>query len=188
MGHCHYASNLRHFHHKPAPQCCGRTSVLCIPAGCPQVCAPVATEYTRNPDVAIRVWQEGTTFYQEYSASIFEVKVCWLQGVTAQNNPVLQKWNTVHAEGGRGLPPKRCYPSTKFHGVTPRHSLPCEPQTSKLAYRSQNDASLPQHCTLSVSTLRKSDAPLTLRRLMSYIYGAPILDVSRSHTTTQHSR
>jgi len=29
---------------------------------------------------------------------------------------------------------------------------------------------------------------LPLRRLMSYIYGAPILDVSRSHTTTQHSR
>ena len=31
---------------------------------------------------------------------------------------------------------------------------------------------------------------LTLRRLMSYIYiyGAPILDVSRLHTTTQHSR
>jgi len=29
---------------------------------------------------------------------------------------------------------------------------------------------------------------LTLRRLMSYIYGAPILDVSGSHTTTQHSR
>jgi len=29
---------------------------------------------------------------------------------------------------------------------------------------------------------------LTLRSLMLYIYGAPILDVSRSHTTTQHSR
>jgi len=31
---------------------------------------------------------------------------------------------------------------------------------------------------------------LTLRRLMSYIYiyGAPFLDVSRSHTTTHHSR
>ena len=31
---------------------------------------------------------------------------------------------------------------------------------------------------------------LTLRRLMAYIYiyGAPILDVSRSHTTTHHSR
>ena len=31
---------------------------------------------------------------------------------------------------------------------------------------------------------------LTFRLLMSYIYihGAPILDISRSHTTTQHSR
>ena len=29
---------------------------------------------------------------------------------------------------------------------------------------------------------------LTLRLLMSYIYGAPILEVSRSHITTQHSR
>jgi len=29
---------------------------------------------------------------------------------------------------------------------------------------------------------------LNFRLLMSYIYGAPILDVSRSHTTTQHSR
>jgi hypothetical protein len=29
---------------------------------------------------------------------------------------------------------------------------------------------------------------LTLKLLMSYIYGAPILHVSRSHTTTQHSR
>jgi len=41
--------------------------------------------------------------------------------------------------------------------------------------------------------LRKADEKkqfftLTLRRLMSYIYGAPILDVSRSHTSTQHSR
>ena len=29
---------------------------------------------------------------------------------------------------------------------------------------------------------------LTFRLLMSYMYGASILDVSRSHTTTQHSR
>ena len=29
---------------------------------------------------------------------------------------------------------------------------------------------------------------LTRRLLMSYVYGAPILDVSRSHTTTHHSR
>jgi len=37
-------------------------------------------------------------------------------------------------------------------------------------------------------TERTASTILTLRSLMSYIYGAPILDVSRSHTTTQHSR
>jgi len=39
-----------------------------------------------------------------------------------------------------------------------------------------------------IREIQFSPASLTLRRLMSYIYGAPILDVSRSHTTTQHSR
>ena len=33
-----------------------------------------------------------------------------------------------------------------------------------------------------------SEGHLTLRLLMSYIYGAPNLDVSRSHTTTQHGK
>ena len=42
------------------------------------------------------------------------------------------------------------------------------------------------HHFLHVSRIRVKI--LTFRRLMSYIYGAPILDVSRSHTTTQHSR
>ena len=45
---------------------------------------------------------------------------------------------------------------------------------------------LAAHHFLHVSRIRVK--LLTLRRLMSYIYGAPILDVSRSHTTTQHSR
>ena len=43
---------------------------------------------------------------------------------------------------------------------------------------------LPHSCVDCLEIL----GALTLRRLMSYIYGAPILDVSRSHTTTQHSR
>ena len=41
-------------------------------------------------------------------------------------------------------------------------------------------------CDLPKQAARKPC--LTLRLLMSYIYGAPILDVSRSYTTTQHSR
>jgi len=47
-------------------------------------------------------------------------------------------------------------------------------------------ALLGAHHFLHVSRIRVK--LLTLRPLMSYIYGAPILDVSRSHTTTQHSR
>ena len=42
------------------------------------------------------------------------------------------------------------------------------------------------HHFLHVSRIRVK--LLTFRQLMSYIYGAPILDVSRSHTTMQHSR
>ena len=40
----------------------------------------------------------------------------------------------------------------------------------------------------AIQTKRYATKLLTYRLLMSYIYGAPILDVSRSHTTTQHSR
>jgi len=47
-------------------------------------------------------------------------------------------------------------------------------------------ALLGAHHFLHVSRIRVKS--LTFRRLMSHIYGAPILDVSRSHTTTQHSR
>ena len=47
-------------------------------------------------------------------------------------------------------------------------------------------ALLGAHHFLHVSRIRVKS--LTLRLLMSYIYGAPILDVCRSHTTTHHSR
>ena len=47
----------------------------------------------------------------------------------------------------------------------------------------------PLHSATDICSVSRTNT-LTLRRLMSYIYiyGAPILDVSRSHTTTQHSR
>ena len=47
-------------------------------------------------------------------------------------------------------------------------------------------ALLAAHHFIHVSRIRVK--LLTYRLLMSYIYGPPILDVSRSHTTTQHSR
>ena len=61
---------------------------------------------------------------------------------------------------------------------------PLKPELNPICYL----LALLAHQFLHVSRIRVKS--LTFRRLMSYIYiyGAPILDVSRSHTTTQHSR
>jgi len=60
---------------------------------------------------------------------------------------------------------------------------PLNPELNPICYLL---ALLGAHRFLHVSRIRVK--LLTFRLLMSYIYGAPILDVSRSHTTTQHSR
>jgi len=60
---------------------------------------------------------------------------------------------------------------------------PLKPELNPICYLL---ALLGAHHFLHVSRIRVK--LLTFRRLMSYIYGASILDVSRSHTTTQHSR
>ena len=60
---------------------------------------------------------------------------------------------------------------------------PLNPELNPICYLL---ALLGAHHFLHVSRIRVK--LLTFRILMSYIYGAPILDVSRSHTTTQHSR
>ena len=59
---------------------------------------------------------------------------------------------------------------------------PLNPELNPICYL----LALLAHHFLHVSRIRIK--LLTFRLLMSYIYGAPILDVSRSHTTTQHSR
>ena len=60
---------------------------------------------------------------------------------------------------------------------------PLNPELNPICYLL---AVLGAHHFLHVSRIRVK--LLTFRLLMSYIYGAPILDVSRSHTTTHHSR
>ena len=59
---------------------------------------------------------------------------------------------------------------------------PLKPELNPICYL----LALLAHHFPHVSRIRVKS--LTFRQLMSYIYGAPILDVSRSHTTTQHSR
>ena len=70
----------------------------------------------------------------------------------------------------------------------PLHKLkmtvnPLNPELNPICYLL---ALLGDHHFIHVSRIRIK--LLTFRLLMSYIYEAPILDVSRSHTTTQHSR
>jgi len=59
---------------------------------------------------------------------------------------------------------------------------PLNPELNPICYL----LALLAHHFLHVSRIMVKS--LTLRFLMSYIYGAHILDVSRSHTTTHHSR
>ena len=59
---------------------------------------------------------------------------------------------------------------------------PLKPELNPICYL----LALLAHHFLHVSRIRVKS--LTIRLLMSYTYGTPILDVSRSHTTTQHSR
>ena len=73
---------------------------------------------------------------------------------------------------------ERIVPFCENHRVNP-----LKPELNPICYLL---ALLGTHHFLHVSRIRVK--LLTFRRLMLYIYGAPILDVSRSRTTTQHSR
>jgi len=87
------------------------------------------------------------------------------------------------------------YHSTLMHVILHRQNIylflitdhkpkinPLNPELNSICYL----LALLAHHFLHVSRIMVKS--LTLRLLMSYIYGAHILDVSRSHTTTQHSR
>ena len=75
--------------------------------------------------------------------------------------------------------------SSAFRSQTSLNNVnPLKPELNPICYLLA--ALLGARHFLHVSRIRVK--LLTFRLIMSYIYGAPILDVSRSHTTTQHSR
>ena len=71
----------------------------------------------------------------------------------------------------------------KYQRIITQTFNPLKPELNPICYLL---ALLGAHYFLHVSRIRVKLS--TFRLLMSYIYGAPILDVSKSHTTTQHSR
>ena len=81
-------------------------------------------------------------------------------------------------------PAARCTETARGYAITSAHALnPLNPELNPICYLL---TLLGARHFLHISRIRVK--LLTFRRLMSHIYGAPILDVSRSHTTTQHSR
>ena len=73
--------------------------------------------------------------------------------------------------------------TTKYNTQEQQKINPLKPELNPICYLL---ALLGAQHFLHVSRIRVK--LLTFRLLISCIYGAPILDVSRSHTTTQHSR
>jgi len=127
------------------------------------------------------------------------VSIKHLPGVTEENNKECRKYSSC-AGRARSLISSQYKP--KILSLQPRFLYRCKVLTVKtyfiISLHKQMDTyiidGLQQLCDkimrpiLSKQGNRFCNIHLTLRRLMSYIYGAPILDVSRSHTTTQHSR
>jgi len=112
-------------------------------------------------------------------------KICWAQKINfffhfrcSFCRPVCRPVDCA-AQGGRNTCPRPL--ATPLH-LLELHINPLKPELNPICYL----LALLAHHFLHVSRIRVKS--LTLRWLMSYIYGAPILDVSRSHTTTQHSR
>ena len=89
----------------------------------------------------------------------------------------IQKLNTIRSS----MPSRFLHPYISSHTAITRFN-PLKPELNPICYM----LALLAHYFLHVSRIRVKS--LTIRLLMSYIYGAPILDVSRSYTTTRHSR
>jgi hypothetical protein len=86
----------------------------------------------------------------------------------------------------KSLPPFKCADFVKcVRSVNDVHMDIINPLNAELIPICYLLALLAYHF-LHVSRIRVKS--LTLRHVKSYIFGAPILDVSRSHTTTHHSR
>jgi len=113
------------------------------------------------------------------SDSMFS-EVCWMLHNNFERMSCVPALPGGNEEKHENLIQDRLHP-----GQEPKLELlnPLSPELNPICYFL---ALLGAHHFLHVSRIRVK--LLTFRRQMSYIYGALILDVSRSHTTTQHSR
>jgi len=133
------------------------------------ICSLVNTVICNGPIQQLLVDEENIScplFIYFLNTNVFSVQETW------------HKWSCSLQALAVLTPMKRMF-STYWMEDT---FNPLKPKLNPICYL----LALLAHHFLHVSRIRIK--LLTFRRLMSYIYGAPILDVSRSHTMTQHSR
>jgi len=112
----------------------------------------------------------------------FKPRPLHLQSRPSSCVPLLFKQAYKMSASGSTFAVRKLY-SAAVCFVTRRVLNPLNPELNPIYYLL---ALLGAHHFLHVSRIGVKS--LIFRLLMSYIHGAPILDVSRSHTTTQHSR
>jgi len=144
----------------------------------------------------IVLWSEIQKYYRHtvLAGSIIFRRVCIIAKrayqfrharLSARTNTTPTWRFSVNLISGTFIKPRRQTPN--LVKIDQKHRIFCiNPLNPELNPMCCLLAFLGAHHFLQVSRIRVKS--WTLRRLMSYIYGVPILDVSRSHTTTQHSR
>ena len=156
----------------------------------------------RSQASARTVWRDYFSRHYTMRIEVNTARIHWLRaGRSGDRIPVEARFSAA-VQTGSGAHPASCTMGTgSFPGVKSGRgvTLTLHPLLVPWSWKSRAIPLLPlwavRHvqslsvCTRVLSTARSLDGEtLTLRWLMSYIYGAPILEVSRSHTTTQHSR
>ena len=130
-------------------------------------------------------------FRRQKMRSLSHYKAVLLDEVGNSETSVTMFWPTRRHITGTALPSGRtetaiCNFCMEFCHSIPFRSAWAHPAAVCISLSSQLFSLQHYSCGNDLNCLQLHT--LTLRWLMSYIYGAPILDVSRSHTTTQHSR
>jgi len=118
-------------------------------------------------------------FFLGAFAKLLKATVCFVMSICLSVRP------SARLHGTNWLPLDGFSCNEHFSKICKENPIfinPLNPELNPICYL----LALLAHHFLHVSRIRVKS--LTIRLLMSYIYGAPILDVSRSHTTTQHSR
>ena len=148
-------------------------------------CLNYATKCLRQGNTSFESTDPGTTDVLEQRNKLlaFGYLLFILLGMVPQ---IMTQWNKqpTLSSHGIGLLPLPLITRVRVDATKVLKWIfnPFNPELNLICYL----LALLAHHFLHVSRIMVKS--LTLRLLMSYIYGAHILDVSRSHTTTQHSR